>query len=268
VKRRILIVALAVVLAVFGTASVLAYVRQADTRAVAGMKAVTVLVATGRIPQGTSAAAAWQDGLLRTERLPASSVPADAVRSVSAGLGPLVVSSAVQPGQLLLRPMLVAGAEVTGGLPIPNGMVAVTVQLCLPEAVAGYVRAGSQVAVFDTYSPPSRNGNNVSAQPNCQGPHTQQGGGTAHTRMVLPSAQVLAATPAGGAQGGRAGFGQVSSGGSGQNNWLVTFAVRQSDAERLILLTETGLPYLALLTGASGTTPDATLVPLLRPLGR
>jgi pilus assembly protein CpaB len=43
----------------------------------------------------------------------------------------------------------------------------------------------------------------------------------------------------------------------------VTFAVSQADAERLIQLTETGLPYLALLNGASATTPDATLVPLL-----
>ena len=43
----------------------------------------------------------------------------------------------------------------------------------------------------------------------------------------------------------------------------MTMAVNQADAERLINLTETGLPYLALLTSSSGTGPDKVVVPLL-----
>ena len=57
-KRRTLTIGLAVLLAVLGTAAVLAYVRQANNRALEGVQAVTVLVAGKVIPSGTSASAA------------------------------------------------------------------------------------------------------------------------------------------------------------------------------------------------------------------
>ena len=53
-KRRLLISALALVLAAFGTGVVFAYVKSADNRAIAGLKAVSVLVASRQIPSGTS----------------------------------------------------------------------------------------------------------------------------------------------------------------------------------------------------------------------
>ena len=135
-KRRVLTVVVAVLLAVLGTAAVLAYVRQADNRALEGQKAVTVLIAQKVIPSGTSANTAVQDGLLTSQRLPASSVPVDALTSITPALGPLVTSAVVQPGQVLLRPMLVtpAQATATGALAIPRGMVAVTIPLCMSEA--------------------------------------------------------------------------------------------------------------------------------------
>jgi pilus assembly protein CpaB len=266
VRRRALTVALAVLLAVLGTTGVMAYVRQADTRAIAGMKAVSVLVATRLIPAGTSAGAAEQAGLLSGQKLPAGSVPADAVLSLTPGLSSLVMSADVQPGQLLLRPMLVAAAQVTSGLPIPAGMVAVTVQVCLPEAVAGYLHPGSQVAVFDTLAPGGASNSSsggLTAQPNCSGPHTQQQLGAARTRIMLPKVQVLAVGQAGGqSQAKSTGFG-ASSSATTQNTVLVTLAVSQPDAERLILLAETGLPYLALLTDSSRTGPDTGAVPRL-----
>lgn len=265
-KRRVLTVALAVLLAVLGTAGVLAYVRQADQRALAGQKAVTVLVAHDLIPSGTTAGAALQDGLLSSQRLPVASVPSDAVRSITPDLSALVVSADVQPGQLMLRPTLVTAAQVTGGLAIPSGMVAVTVQLCMPEAVAGNVHAGSQVAVFDT----SAASGTLTAQPNCDLPHEQQASGAAHTRLELPRVLVLSVGAAG-------ATGQTSSQTSSQSSSassstssavLVTLAVSQADAERLIQLTQTGLPYLALLTNSSQTRVDTTLVPSQRPPGQ
>ena len=54
-KRRALSIVLAVLLAILGTAGVLAYVSHANARALAGQQAVTVLVAKGLIPAGTSA---------------------------------------------------------------------------------------------------------------------------------------------------------------------------------------------------------------------
>lgn len=247
-KRRVLTIALALVLAIAGTGLVLAYVKGANARAVAGLKAVTVLVAQREIPAGTTANAAWQDGLLRGETLPAQSVSPGAVSSITADLGSLVMSSEIMPGQVLLRVMLVRAAQTSGGLAIPAGMVAVTVPLCLPQAVAGYVQAGSQVAIFDTVSSQPMN-----PQQSCsQLGQVRQAQASGQTRMLLPKVQVLA-------------LGTGTSGGSGtgassqaQGSVLVTLAVDQADAERVIQVAETGLPYLALLTPDSQTGFDTT----------
>jgi len=273
VKRRILTITLALLLAVLGTAGVLAYVHQADARAVAGMRAVTTLVAQQPIPAGTSASAAEHEGLLISQRLPASSVPADAVSSITPELSSLVLGANVQSGQLLLRPMLVTSAQATSGgtLAIPKGLVAVTIPLCLPAAVAGYVQPGSEVAVFDTIA-------SKGLQGNCSGSSQPSGGGLVRTRIVLPRVLVLSvgSAPSGGTSGtsttsangttsanSTAGAGSTTTSTSGPV--LVTMAVDQADAERLILLTETGVSYLALLTPSSRTGFDTVTHPLFHP---
>ena len=119
-KRRVLTVALAMLLAVLGTGGVLAYVSQANNRALAGQKAVSVLVAGKLIPSGTTVAAALRDGLLTSQKLPAAALPSDAMSSIPPRLSALVLSAAVQQGQLLLRPMLVTAAQVTSGLADPG----------------------------------------------------------------------------------------------------------------------------------------------------
>ena len=248
-KRRFLVVALAVLLAVLGAAGVLAYVRQANARALAGVRTVSTLVAQSQIAAGTSADAALRDGLLRSERLPASAVPANAVRSLTAGLGSLVMSSQVQPGQLLLQPMLVPMAQVTGGVALPTGKIAVTIALCMPEAVAAAVSAGSQVEVFDTVVAKGSKAS-VTAGPNCQGPHQLQDYGQVRAKVLLAKVQVLAV-------GGGAistapthstAFTSASTDGPSQgNSVLVTLAVTQSQAQKVIATAEAGLPYLALL---------------------
>jgi pilus assembly protein CpaB len=244
-KPRAVSIALALLLAVIGTGAVAAYVSRASARAVSGLRAVTVLVAQQQIPADTPAATAWQDGSLRAEQLPAQSVSAEAIGAITADLGSLVTSTEIMPGQVLLRPMLVPTAQVSGGLAIPGSMVAVTIPLCLPQAVAGYVRAGSQVAIFDTFSTGS-----MSSSGSCSGGSISgQGSGIIETRVVLPRVQVLAVGAAASGQGSGAGS-------QSQGSVLVTLAVDQADAERVIELTETGLPYLAQLTPASQTGFD------------
>ncbi len=250
-RHRGLTIALAVLLAVLGTVGVLAYVSHANSRAIAGQKAVTVVIAKKLIPSGTTATAAQQQGLLGSETLPAVSVPADAVTTVTADLGGLVTSSDVQPGQLLLRPMLVTQSQTTSGLTIPPGMVAVSILFCLPEAVAGNVHVGSQVAVFDTIASGSTT---MTAQPACTGPHQWLAGDTATTRLVLPKVTVLQVGTATGSSGGSSGSALGASSGNSQNTQLVTMAVSQTDAQRLILMTQDSLPYLALVNGGSSLT--------------
>jgi pilus assembly protein CpaB len=191
------------------------------------------------------------------------------VSSITPDISSLVLSANLPPGQLLLRPMLVTAAQATSGgaLAIPKGMVAVTLPLCLPAAVAGYVQPGAEVAVFDTFS------RSKSVQGNCNGSGSSQstGGGLIQTRIVLPRVQVLSvgAAPSSGTNGtsgtsvnSTAAPASTNSSPSGQV--LVTLAVDQANAERLILLTETGVSYLALLTASSQTGFDTTAVPLFQ----
>lgn len=235
-KRRGLTVALAVLLAILGTAGVLVYVDHANARALAGQRAVSVLVAKSRIPAGTSAGSAQDQGLLSTERLPAASVPADAVAAITPDLSGLVTDADVQPGQLLVRPMLVTAEQSTAGLAVPAGMVAVSIQLCVPEAVAGYIHPGSQVEVFDTTGSSSMN-----AQPGCNGQHQWQAGNSAYTRLILSKVMVLAV--------GQASVSQGSTNTS-PNVGLITLAVSPQDAAKLILMTEHDMPYLALMAAS------------------
>ena len=259
-----LTIALAVLLAVLGAGAVLAYVRQANDRAVSGLKAETVLEAKTTIPAGTSLGQAQKQNLLSTVTVPEGSLSAQPVRTVTAGNRNLVLSAEVGSGQLLLQPMLVSAASVVanGGIVIPTGMVAVTVQVCLSQAVAGYVTAGSYVAVFDTYAPKN---NIVGVQQTCDVSHQSEpvaGPGSMATRIVLTRAQVLAVGQSSASQPTSSGIAAASADGpAGQSNppVLVTLAVSQADAERLILIDEVGLPYLALLSGASHTAFDSNM---------
>ena len=255
-KRRLVIIVLALILAAVGTSGVLTYVKGADTRAIAGMKAVSVLVAQKTIPAGTAAGAALHGGLLASQTLPASSVPANALSAITTDMSSLVLSTDLQPGQLLLRPMLVTAAQTTSGLAIPPGMMALTISFCLPEVVAGSVVAGSQVAIFDTVGFSSAG--TITAGPGCTGAHTQIDG-TVKTRVVLTRVLVLSVgtAPAGVTSTSAASTLSGSSSSSGQAGTLVTLAVTQAQAEQLIQMTETGMPYLALLTTNSHTTSDA-----------
>jgi pilus assembly protein CpaB len=213
------------------------------------------MVAQRLIPAGTTASAAVQEGLLASQRLPASAVPNDAVRVLTSSLSPLVLSGDVQPGELLLRTALVsrsAGVNTNAsGLSIPAREVAVSLPFCLTAAVAGKVQAGSQVAVFDTYATSAR----TNVGQNCGGSSsTQPDINAINTQVVLPRVSVISVSSS---SGGR------SSAGTGAE--LVTFAVSQADAQRLITLSQVGIPYLALLTPSSETGFSAAIPPLFQP---
>ena len=265
--RRILTIILAIGLAVVGTGAVLLYVKGADQRVLNGQKAVTVLVADQQVPAGIKAGTALSEGLLRHQKLPAASVPSDAVRVITPGLNSLVLSADLPSGQLLLRPMLVTALAAHTGLAIPPGMVALSLQFCLPRDVAGYVQPGSEVAVFNTFvtvkqggSPPTRS---------CDGINASQGVTGVHTRLVMPKVKVLAvgqasAAPAtAGSTATSTAFSQNSSTSQSSNTiiMLVTVAANQVDAEKLIHLDEVEVPYLALVTPSSNVKPDIKFQP-------
>jgi pilus assembly protein CpaB len=241
--RRIVGVLLAVILAVVGTAAVLYYVKSVRNEVAAGQKAVRVLIASNRIPAGTTGAHMRDSDMVSTIVVPASTVPADALSTIPADLDDLVVTSDVQPSQMLMRGLFGQATTLSGGLAIPEGKVAVTVQVGIPQQVAGYVRPGSQIAIFDTFTP----GNGASTS-----------GGAKATRVLLPRVEVIA-TGAFFSDGSTSSQQATADGGNGTvaggQTKVVTVAVTQPEAERLIQAAQSGQLYFALLTDSSDVKP-------------
>jgi pilus assembly protein CpaB len=238
-KRRLLTIGLTLLLAAVGTVAVLLYVRNADARALAGKRAVPVVVADKRVPAGTSAGAALRNGWLRLEKMPAETVPRNALAEIGADQAKLVATADIQAGQLVLKPMFATTKPTPSGLSIPEGKVAVSVELGAPQRVAGYVKAGSQIAVFDTYTVLD----DKSRTPSGAGLEKQHES-TQVTRLLLPKVEVLAlgTPPVPNAK---------SKDGASQDAVLVTIAATQAVAERLIQRAQFGTLHFALLTDSS-----------------
>lgn len=256
--RRLIGVVLAIALAAVGTLLVFFYVQKLRTSVAGGQEGVHVLLAKSRIPAGTSGARIRSQGLANDVVMPKSSVPADALSELTVDLDKLVVTADVQTSQLLLKGMFGQSGKFSGGLDIPDGMMAVTVPVLEPADVAQYVRPGSQVAVFgiakivDPDYKKDTNTDNV------------------QTEVILARVSVLAVGSYGN-NGQTASQAQDSAplpGGNGTAaNTLhssttainVTVAVNQADATRLIHFTVGFELYLALLTDSSNVAPGRPL---------
>jgi pilus assembly protein CpaB len=261
-NRRFLALVLAVACAGVAVFAVLAYVSAADERALAGKQAVTVLVAAERFPAGTAVATLRAKGKLNAVRMPAETVPDDAIEMLGPDLTGLVLTADIQPSQLVLRGMFGRNPDVTGGLVVPEGKIAVSVELTAAEQVAGYVRPGVKIAVFDTFTVMEGKGR----IPSGDGIASKHEANHA-TRLLLPRVEVIAVGS------GTEGTTSTSTGGGGAKTpavagtgMLVTVAVTQQEAERLVHASKTGSLSLALLTDSAPVRPgpgvdNYTLIP-------
>ncbi len=236
-KNRAFIIILAVVLAVCGSAGVFLYVRSADSRAIAGQQAVSVLVAKDRIPAGTSAGSLAD--LVEQQQMPKSSVPENSMSSVDSSVINLVTSSEIAEGQLLTKSLFTQPASLAKGISIPDGMIAVTVPTEAWQRAGGLIQKGSKVAVFDTFTVMEGKGNTPAGDGLSKTYEHNQS-----TRLLLSGVEVLSVVD----EKKAAEDGDVGKA-------IVTVAVKQADAEKLIHGQQTGTLYFALLGGKSEITP-------------
>ena len=248
-NRRLLMIAAAVILALVGTAAVYDYVKNADTRAVAGKQAVNVLITVKRIPAGTAASSVRSGGYVRSDHLPADATPQGSISAISADWESQVATADIQPGQVVLREMFGTPQPTTSGLAIPGDKLAVSVKLTTDADVAGYVQPGSQIAIFDTFV--LLDGKNAPSGSKAGGDKTDNWA----TKLLLPRVDVLAVSQAAPSGTKPSNSSSTSNSDPSTTNLLVTVAVSQTDAERLIQVAQTGMPYAALLTGNSTTAP-------------
>lgn len=168
-RRKVLLI-VAAVIAVLGTLLVFTYVRGADARAAESYQAVRVLRAVKPIPAGTSVSAAQASGSITL----GSVGRGDLVEGALSDLTPIkskVATVTLLPGEQITTAKFSAGASNSSGLTIPQGKMAISVQLTDPGRVAGFVNPGANVAVFLNGTDPK---------------------GTVYSRLLLPKAEVIA----------------------------------------------------------------------------
>jgi pilus assembly protein CpaB len=146
VRRRFLAAVAALVLLVVGTAVLVGYVHGADTRALAGVRTVQVLVADELIPKGTTAGDLA--GMVSTEPLPAKAAVEGRVTDLATLTGS-VATVDIQPGEQLLASRFANpdDLQVPGTVTVPAGKQEVSVLLEPQRAVGGRLKAGETVGV-------------------------------------------------------------------------------------------------------------------------
>jgi pilus assembly protein CpaB len=145
-RRRLLAALAALVLAALGAVVLLAYVRGADDRALAGLQTVDVLVVDRPVAEGTPGEELAE--LVRTERLPARAAVPGAVTDLDELAG-RVATVDLQPGEQLLAARFAAPEDlsVPGTVAPPEGAAEVSLLLEPQRAVGGRLAAGDTVGV-------------------------------------------------------------------------------------------------------------------------
>ncbi|WP_430787548.1 RcpC/CpaB family pilus assembly protein [Actinoplanes sp. G11-F43] len=253
-RRRVLILLAALLLAFVSGAAIIAYVRGADKRAVEGKQGVWVLIARERIPADT----VGSDVKNLTERIlvPNETVPVGALTTWEAALDGLRLTAPLEKSQLLMRALFQKDGPAASGprrYTVPTDMLAVTVALSVAPQVAGDVTAGDQVTVYGT----------CPLQPDSDSP------GPPKTRPLLPRAQVMVigeapevdpTTPAPVVPSGSATPEPEETEDDKQKSgkyerYVVSLAVTPKDAQRLIHASKYCGLYLALLGATVKVTP-------------
>jgi pilus assembly protein CpaB len=240
--RRTVLLIVAALIAALGTSLVFLYVRGVDARAAERFDAVEVLQAVEVINPGESLADAQAAGKIQLGTVSRSAALSGATTSI-ADMGDKVALTKVYPGEQIVTAKFGSAGEQEV-LSIPDGQMAISINLTDPARVAGFVNPGAEVAIF-TSSDAGAMGNTDTA-----------------TRMLLPRVKVIGV-------GTTTVVSTTTTDQSGAQTveqlprTLMTLAVDQADAEKIIFASRNSEVSFALLTEKSdvkagpGVTSDS-----------
>ncbi len=224
--RRTVLLIVAALIAALGTSLVFMYVRGVDARANEKFDAVQVLTAVEPINPGETLQAAQTAGKIQLGTVTRAQVLPGATTSV-ADLGTKVALTTVYPGEQIITAKFGEPGDQKV-LTIPDGKVAISINLSDTARVAGFVSPGADVAIFLT-SPEA-------------GPNGQEA-----TRLLLPKVSVIAV-------GATTVTPLVTTDPAGAQTTeqlprtLFTLAVDQNEAEKVMYASSHGEMTFALLT--------------------
>lgn len=225
-KRPTVPILIAVGLAVLAGLAVFLYARGAEQRALQDQQAVPVYVSNDVIPAGTSLGSAVAQGLAGQTQVSDKLSPPGAIAAVDASNSALVAVGDIPAGQVLLAGDFVTEAQKTVSITIPDGLMAVSMVLGDPQKVGSFIRPGSYIAIFDTMTGIS--------------PDNPDAAAVLTTRPLLDRVEVLAI-------GAVTKDNAAAATPDAWSNSLVTLALDQAQAEKLIHAIQTGSLYMALL---------------------
>lgn len=146
--RRTILLVVAALIAVAGTALVVLYVRGADNRAKENEAPVQVLKATAQINVGETAKAAMDAGKLQLAAVPRSQVLVGAMNTID-NISAEIAVAPIYPGEQIISSKF-GQPGASSALNIPDGQMAMSLSLSDTGRVAGFVNPGSNVAVIGT----------------------------------------------------------------------------------------------------------------------
>jgi pilus assembly protein CpaB len=237
--RRTILLVVAALVAVLGSGLVFVYVKGADARALQGQAPVQVLKAVARIEPGETLEQAQAAGKLELRDVPTDQVLDGALATVG-DLGSDVALAPVFPNEQITSVKFGKSGD-QDALALPDGTVAISVNLSDTGRVAGFVTPGTEVALF------------VNGAVGTDGSEV--------ARLLLPSVTVVAVAQTTVAADAAAGStdqaaDQVAAQTAEQlPRTLVTLAVSQTDAERVLFASTHGELSFGLRTKASKVQP-------------
>src|SRR5688572_6837844 len=240
-RRRIVGVVVALVLAASGTTVLTTYVTAAREEAVAGGDLVEVLVAKDDIPAGTPASEIANH--VRVARVPSGARPGGTVADLGK-LGDRVTSTALFGGEQLLDRRFVAADEVAAA-GAPANSLRVTLALDPERALGGQVRPGDRVGIVASF------------------PSDGAAQAVSHLilhKVVVAGVQWVDTTGAGAvANTAQTSDGEAAPAKAPLDRLLITFALDAPSIESLVFAAEHGTVWLAAEpadANESGTAPQ------------
>lgn len=149
--RRVLAIGAAVLLALVGAGLVLVYALRADQRALEGQQPERVYVVNQSVPAGTSLKEALRLELIEPTQVARAGLPAGALQTVDPANQELLAVSDLPPGTYVLTTSFGEAPMSQRAIDVPDGQLAVSVELRDPARVGTFVTPGSRIAIFATY---------------------------------------------------------------------------------------------------------------------
>lgn len=238
-KRSLAVIA-AVVLAGVATFALTSYVRGVEAETLAQGQPVDAFVAKDTIPAGTTAEQAIAAGLVVKQPVPRRNVPAGAIGALGDIEG-RVTTANISRGEEIVADRFALPSAVAAGLAIPEGHHAVSVQVGVPEGVAGFVEPGDRVGIIARLEVPDPGAPDQPIDPANPAAGTQQAT-EPRVQFVLMGVEVLAV-------GGRTGpvTEEQAAAGEAPVGLLATVALTPEDAERLVFAQLEGSLYFTLM---------------------